>query len=436
MKTLYYFIIAILIFSTLLYLKPIQADATNGIEIKNIQTLPSTIIIGQTFKISTTLVNNSSKSIFVDYGSCEAPFSVTFDTHVLVNETHPICNLSLLEQKLNSGENTTATSPSLDLVYKAMQNGTVNATVTFPYQIWNQTSQSNSNTIVSEPFSFTIYGKTHVPTLSPSDNQAIIDAVLAIPGLQKWSNDWQFVSMGFMTAKNQPGNWQYATVNLKASSSSSLISCDNNNEDWSAWVMIDRTTMKVIQATYPTIESHNCNYTTGGGPASYGGTIPNIDTPLKQFKSGVAANDVKCAQGLELVIRAENNSPACVKYSSVQKLVDWGLILTRLSVDGLKETYSMGEKINATISFQGIMHYCDYPQIQVLDSNQNVVLKSKERDSMCVSNPFIPLPYVAEKLDLDSAYGGLIMINDTGSYTLKISLSGNDIEKGFTVGMK
>ena len=326
MKLLYYSIIVILIFSTSLYLKPIQADATNGIEIKNIRTLPPTIIIGQTFKISTTLVNHSSQPIFVDYGSCEAPFSVTFDTHVLVNETHPICNLSILQQKLNPGENTTATSPSLDLVYRAINNGTTNATITFPYEIWNQTSQSKNNEIVSKSFSFTIYGKTPVPTLSQSDNQAIIDVALAIPGLQKWSNDWQFVSMGFMTAKNQPGNWQYATVNLKASSSSSLIPCDNNNEDWSAWVMIDRTTMKVIQATYPTLESHNCNYTTGGGPASYGGTIPNMDTPLKQFKSGIAAKDVKCNEGLELLMKSHDNMPACVKSTSIQRLLGQGWI--------------------------------------------------------------------------------------------------------------
>ena len=137
--------------------------------------------------------------------------------------------------------------------------------------------------------------------------------------------------------------------------------------------------------------------------------IPTNDlllSPLKQFQSGTLAQDVKCGQGFELIIRSENDIPACVQYSSVQKLVDWGLILTRLSIDDLKETYGVGEKINATINFQGIMHYCDYPRIQVLDSNQNIVLKSKERDLMCVSDPFIPLPYVTEKFDLDSEYGG------------------------------
>jgi hypothetical protein len=326
MKTLHYFIIAILIFSTSLYIKPIQADNENDVVIQNIQTLPTAIIIGQTFKINATLINNSSNPIFIEHGSCGSPFSVTFDNHVVVRTNNVTCTLELIEQRIDPGTKITSTSPYLDLTYVAAENGTVNTTVSFPYNFWNQTSQSNTQENITKPFSFTIYPKTRIPTLTPSGNPALIDVALSIPGLQKWSNDWQFVSMGFMTAKNQPGNWQYVTVNLKASSNSSLIPCDNNNEDWSAMVVIDRTTMKVIQANYPTLESHNCSYTTGGGPASYGGTIPKIDTPLKQFKSGIAAKDVTCKQGLQLIFKFTDYSPACVTPQTKEKLFErgWG----------------------------------------------------------------------------------------------------------------
>src|SRR5207245_135843 len=133
MKTLHLSIIIILIFSTLLYLNPIQADNANGVEIQNIQTLPLAIIVGQTFKINATLVNNSSNPIFVGHGSCGAPFSVTFDNHVLVSANNINCTTELIVQKLNPGEKITATSPSLDLVYKATEAGTTNSTVTFQY---------------------------------------------------------------------------------------------------------------------------------------------------------------------------------------------------------------------------------------------------------------------------------------------------------------
>ncbi|HSB56378.1 MAG TPA: hypothetical protein VLD38_01020 [Nitrosopumilaceae archaeon] len=47
------------------------------------------------------------------------------------------------------------------------------------------------------------------------------------------------------------------------------------------------------------------------------------DSPLKQFKSGILAKDVQCNDGLQLVIKAKDGSPACVKPSSVAKLLLW-----------------------------------------------------------------------------------------------------------------
>ena len=66
------------------------------------------------------------------------------------------------------------------------------------------------------------------------------------------------------------------------------------------------------------------------------GSIPTISSPLVQFKSGIAANDVKCQQGLQLVIKAENDNPACVKSDAAAKLVEWGwakIIVTKASFD-------------------------------------------------------------------------------------------------------
>jgi len=50
--------------------------------------------------------------------------------------------------------------------------------------------------------------------------------------------------------------------------------------------------------------------------------------PLNQFKSGTSAKDVKCNQDLVLVIKKSDNSPACVKPQTAQKLVErgWGVL--------------------------------------------------------------------------------------------------------------
>ena len=53
---------------------------------------------------------------------------------------------------------------------------------------------------------------------------------------------------------------------------------------------------------------------------------PNQVSPLKQFKSGIAAKDVKCETGLELLMKSHDNMPACVKSTSTQRLLEQGWI--------------------------------------------------------------------------------------------------------------
>jgi hypothetical protein len=47
-------------------------------------------------------------------------------------------------------------------------------------------------------------------------------------------------------------------------------------------------------------------------------------SPLEQFRSGTLAQNIKCAQGFELIIKSEDGSPACVKHDTAQKLIERG----------------------------------------------------------------------------------------------------------------
>ena len=49
-----------------------------------------------------------------------------------------------------------------------------------------------------------------------------------------------------------------------------------------------------------------------------------IMSPIQQMKSGVAPADVTCKGGLELIFKAIDGSAACVKPSSVEKLIQTG----------------------------------------------------------------------------------------------------------------
>src|SRR6267143_587332 len=57
-------------------------------------------------------------------------------------------------------------------------------------------------------------------------------------------------------------------------------------------------------------------------------TKTDLMSPLKQFKSGIAVYDVKCKQGLLLVIKKSDNSPACVKPQTAHKLAERGWVET------------------------------------------------------------------------------------------------------------
>lgn len=52
-------------------------------------------------------------------------------------------------------------------------------------------------------------------------------------------------------------------------------------------------------------------------------------SPLKQFKSGILAKSIQCKQDLVLITKTSNNSPACVKPGTAQKLVKrgWGVLV-------------------------------------------------------------------------------------------------------------
>ncbi len=71
---------------------------------------------------------------------------------------------------------------------------------------------------------------------------------------------------------------------------------------------------------------------------SFGSSIPSLqiknESPLKQFKLGIPSNNVKCEQGLHLVIKAKDNSPACVKLDAAYMLIKRGWAVSESAYPG------------------------------------------------------------------------------------------------------
>lgn len=59
-----------------------------------------------------------------------------------------------------------------------------------------------------------------------------------------------------------------------------------------------------------------------------GPVVITLESPLQQFKSGIAAKDVKCNDDLQLIFKTEGNFPACVKITTAFHLSvqGWGYL--------------------------------------------------------------------------------------------------------------
>ncbi len=47
-------------------------------------------------------------------------------------------------------------------------------------------------------------------------------------------------------------------------------------------------------------------------------------SPVEQMKIGFLARDIICKEGLELIFKSTDNSPACVKPATAEKLIERG----------------------------------------------------------------------------------------------------------------
>ncbi len=97
-------------------------------------------------------------------------------------------------------------------------------------------------------------------------------------------------------------------------------------------------------------------------------------TPLEQFRAGVPAKDVKCNEGLQLVIKSEDGYPACVKPETALKLAErnWGISISFVTKDPNQSNLTLLLSVNSTTIQRGGTIGIDIS----LENNQSQVLTS------------------------------------------------------------
>lgn len=84
--------------------------------------------------------------------------------------------------------------------------------------------------------------------------------------------------------------------------------------------------------------------------------IAYFPPPLKQIRSGTLQENVTCTEGLELVFKSTNGSPACVKSETAEELIERGWANPEKNVVIFfmdKEEYEIGEEIAITMKNVG-----------------------------------------------------------------------------------
>jgi len=63
-------------------------------------------------------------------------------------------------------------------------------------------------------------------------------------------------------------------------------------------------------------------------PLSFAQNSTAMLSPLKQLKNGISTYNIECEHGFVLVTKTSNNSPACVKPQTAQKIIELGWKIT------------------------------------------------------------------------------------------------------------
>lgn len=107
-------------------------------------------------------------------------------------------------------------------------------------------------------------------------------------------------------------------------------------------------------------------------------------------------------------------------------------MVNKITTD-LHNVYYTDDKIDFSINFIGFVQSCDYPHVEILDSNNDTTWKGNNLVQLCDPEMGLHPVYVNQTYNLSNGLGGPIMINQTGDYTTHITFYDQILNTNFTV---
>ncbi|MDE1813085.1 MAG: hypothetical protein KGI05_00340 [Thaumarchaeota archaeon] len=139
-------------------------------------------------------------------------------------------------------------------------------------------------------------------------------------------------------------------------------------------------------------------------------------SPLKQFKSGIQAKNVTCTQGLELIFKFEDSSPACVRQQTAQTLVEhgWGMWVPAVTEQDIPNVPSSIKVANTNFT----INYNIVGNGKILDARMDAQSKSLILSLETTSNGTLTVSIPRALLDIKK--------NDRGSGEFYVLADGQE----------
>ncbi|MDE1767501.1 MAG: hypothetical protein KGI27_14695, partial [Thaumarchaeota archaeon] len=168
--------------------------------------------------------------------------------------------------------------------------------------------------------------------------------------------------------------------------------------------------------------------------------------PLDQFWSGIASKDIQCKEDLQLVIKSEDGSPACVRPGTAYMLIHSGWakeIVTNTSTGSSNSNKTTSNELKIELSNQ--TYDAGYPvRVNLKGVNQDATCKipsisvRDEADQSIVFGPTPDRSYAGSCVDSwpITFYAGLeknALITKSTIYSILATLDNKTYQKEFTV---
>ena len=299
-----------------------EDNSSSGVEFLEINIEPANIAVGDSIIVYATIINNSDSLITFQAG-CDSPIWLEFLSDEVELAFEPGCQAPGGLQ-LEPGQQQKVKGPSSGMLYKAISAGTFETKVIFSYGI-------GKNFVPSITISKTIVLQINSEKESASTQQTVtISSEL----------DGKIFPITVMSISAKPTDFtinpnQSVIVNFDGSGEVELTVKKSMMGDITDITSGDhKINFKQINSTS---SSTTIKFTIPEGENSieiYGNIVSEIPSksngdkreisPRKQISSGINPQDVICSEGFELIFKSTDNSPACVKPSTAEKLIQRG----------------------------------------------------------------------------------------------------------------